>query len=149
MSNDEYFSGLEAVHEEMSEASSRLAKYDEMSPSAMSEQELEEMQLAFLTDLDSIVGDAVADIEGLQPPDEVVADAQAEYVDSLEEVVNLFHRAYELEQAGEDTTGFETALDILYLRRFERCAALQTLADERNVQVDLGCVRPTSAWDSP
>lgn len=94
------------------------------------------------------VNDELARIEAIDPPDEAeqahqrLIDAGKDIRDALADVVQRFDEFQSVDEIGQL---FTTQLAPVGQRGDDACNALQDVADEHDIAVDLGCADPIAA----
>lgn len=145
---EEYFQEVEQLRGDVVRQSDRLQDgFDQavaVADSADSEEATVQAFRDFFAGAAAIFAEFVADIDALEPPD-AVADAHREAVEAFEDsqvaISNFSVRLTQVESQAEldgllETFSTEPAFD-----RFEEaCLALQEIADENAIAVDLDCV---------
>lgn len=139
---EEYFQQLEAIFQDADERGQTLGDPGEIvgDPQSSLEQKRDAVA-AFFTEFLAIIADVTGDVEALDPPAEV-GDAHSDLLAALRgfqqsapaaiDKVDTVQSESEFEALGEEFhsggVGFEPA-----------CAALQAIADQNNIAVDLQC----------
>ena len=142
---EEYFQEVEQLRGDVVGQSERLQDgFDRAINLADSEEATVQAFRDFFTDASAIFAEFVTDIDALEPPD-AVADAHREAVEAFEDsqvaISNFSARLNQVESEAELDGLFETFDSEPAFDRFEEaCLALQEIADDNDIAVDLDCV---------
>ena len=145
LSLEEYFREVEQLRGDVVRQSDRLQDgFDQAVAVADSEEATVQAFRDFFTGASAIFAEFVADIDALEPPD-AVADAHREAVEAFEDsrvaISDFGARLNQVESEAEIDGLFETfATEPAFDRFEEACLALQEIADENTIAVDLDCV---------
>ncbi len=144
---EEYFQRIDAIGADAEDEVDRLTEeYVEAAEEVRTEEGLIEPFRDFFNQLATLSGDFVSELEGIDPPSEV-EDAHNETVAVQTEGLELFEelneRAQRVETASDmEEVGAELEGPVFaYLadRSEEACFALEAIADENGIDVDLDC----------
>ena len=144
LSLEEYFREVEQLRGDVVRQSERLQDgFDRAINLADSEEATVQAFRDFFTDASAIFAEFVTDIDALEPPD-AVADAHREAVEAFEDsqvaISNFSARLNQVESEAELDGLFETFDSEPAFDRFEEaCLALQEIADDNAIAVDLAC----------
>ena len=142
LSAEEYFSKLEAIAKETQEKESAAQPSEEDSAS-LTPDEIKEQGTKFLDSLATINEDALKKVEDLDPPDDL-QEGHDRLVSAEGEMATRF-RAFADEVRDippEDIEGFfgsQVFVESTFADFEAACSALQSLAEGKNIDVDLSC----------
>ena len=142
LSLDEYFQQLDSIEEGIKTGTAAL---DEASAGVIGEDV--EATRDYIDGYQGIVGEAANDMKDLDPPSEV-GDAHDEFVAALSGMVSVWGDLSDRLGDVETTTEMQTLLmdtqaeepwQTATQRFTEACRALQGIADEKGIDIDLDC----------
>jgi hypothetical protein len=151
---EDYFAGLHDLQAPFEQAGEDLqADLQTKLQGVTTEEEARALFKTFLQDSLAVADGLVTDLQALEPPSEV-EDEHAEFVsagkairDALADVIDRFD---EFASIDEIVRFFEEDLAAIGERGKQACRALQAVADQNNVQVDLSCgSSPPASTPSP
>lgn len=147
LSLEEYFQEMGAIAQELDEKQSDLAeRYDEDVNAAADEEEVLQLTAQFFEDGAGQTRAALDKVKKLNSPSEV-REAHKEFVAAGEALVALFPDVIRRARDAKSAKDIEALVDELGGPPFsdagnrsdEACLALQEIADENNIDVDLTC----------
>ena len=144
LSAEEYFAKLKSISDEAAEKESALQPSEEEAANFTGETE-KNFAIEFLDSAAAIMEDAFAQIEDLNPPDDI-KDAHDEFVRTGKERAETFREF--ADQAGDIAAETEAIDEFFNTKVFvqstfapadEACSALQEIADAKEIDADLSC----------
>ena len=144
---EEYFQRLDTLGGDFDDEIDRLGEeFDEAADEAETEEEVIDDFRDFSGSMTELFADLVADIERIDPPSEVedahneLVAAQREGRDLLEELNERAQRAESVSDVEDWSAEFEGPVSTAISDRTEQaCLALQEIADDNDIDVDLEC----------
>ena len=144
---EEYFQRIDVLGDNFEDDTNRLAdEFEEAAQEVATEEQLIEPFRAFFDRLGALTEDFVADIESIDPPSEVedahneIVAAQAEGLELLEELNERAQRVVSISDMEELSAEFEGPVFTDISDRSEQaCFALEAIADDNGIDVDLEC----------
>ena len=142
---DEYFTRLEALDAEFDRRNDVVAQqFDELftDDAWNGEEQIELFQDTF-AETTQIIGEFVRDLDEVDPPEEAAA-AHAEAVATGKSFLAEMEAATDaIAEAADESAAFDAADAVFTSDAFDRfdatCSALQDIADEHGVAIDLDC----------
>ena len=139
---EQYFAELERIG---NDAQARIDEIDlpELDADASFEESRDALADFFAASTE-VSGDAIGEVQNLEPPAEV-EDEHDRYVESLGEIPEISSdleqriRDAETEEEYEEVVGNENPLGAVGDEVTAACDALQQIADDNEIEVDLGC----------
>ena len=141
---EEYFQRIEALEDDLNaEEEELLAEIATVSTVAATEEEELEILKEFMAVLIPLARSYVEGLERIDPPSEVEDvhnEAVALQVEARETIEDLNERVQRIESADElEEFEFELETADFLDRRDQNCFALEAIAEENGIFVDLGC----------
>jgi hypothetical protein len=142
LSAEQYFQELQAIVDEtVQKESAALPSEKEAATSTLDEQK--QAGIEFLTSLVTINEEATGRVEDLSPPDDI-QDAHDDLVAAAKELTSTFRDLADQAQdiAPEDTEDFFNTRVFgasTFAEFDEACSAVQGIADDKGIGVDLNC----------
>jgi regulator of protease activity HflC (stomatin/prohibitin superfamily) len=144
---EEYFQQMDTLAADFEDEIDRLGEeFQEAADEAETEEEVIDDFHDFSDSLTELFEDFVADVEGIDPPSEVedahneLAAAQREGQDLLEELNERAQRSESVSDVEDWSAEFEGPVSTAISDRTEEaCFALQAIADDNDIDVDLEC----------
>ena len=153
---EEYFRRVDSLGESSDDDRDKwLAEYEEATDEAETEEEFLEAFREFFGRYIELTAGLVADLESIDPPSEVkdaheeLVAAEAEAVDLLEELNERAQRAESVFDVEDVITEFELTASHFSDRYEPECLALQAIADNSSIDIDLDCEEDETALTPP
>lgn len=142
---EEYFERLDAVLEAGDgELETVIAQYVETSDAAQTDEESQDAFRDYFAGTGEVFQQVISGLESIEPPPPV-KDAHDEYVTLEVEALDFFSANIEPAQGAstlreilDELQG--PAAEEIIARRAEGCLALQAIADDSDITIDLGCL---------
>ncbi len=144
---EEYFQRIDVLGNDLEDESDRLGEeFEEAIEGAETEDDVIEPFRDFFNRLAALFGDFVSELESIDPPSEVedahneIVTAQAEGLELLEDLDERAQRAESVSDFEELSAELEGPVFTDVSDRSEQaCFALEAIADDNGIDVDLEC----------